>query len=81
VVSRRGLVLLNNFVSDMNSEIEYALSKFVVDMLEGKETIWRNLECLEKWAHGNLIALKKTKCNTLNLVQGNPRRKNNLGDR
>lgn len=47
----------------------YVLSKFV---LEGKETIWRDLDSLEKWAHRNLIVLNKSKCNILNPSQGNP---------
>ncbi|XP_008944114.1 PREDICTED: alpha-methylacyl-CoA racemase-like, partial [Merops nubicus] len=51
-------VLVNIVVSDMDSGIECTLSKFfdgtkqcsVVDSLEGKEAIQRDLDRLEKWA-------------------------------
>jgi len=82
-----GPALPNIFVSDMDSEIECTLSKFaenaklcgVVDMLEGRDAIQRDLDRLERWACVNLMKFNKAKCKVLHMGQGNPKHKYRLG--
>ena len=53
----------------MESGIKHTLRNFAhytrlsgaVDMLEGKGTIQRNLDSLERWVHANLIKFSKAK--------------------
>lgn len=74
------MVLYITFVGDMDSGIEYTLSKFVDDtklsdavhMLEGRDAIQRNLVRLKKWSHANLMKFNQGKCEVLRWVPGNP---------
>jgi len=82
-----GLLLFNIFVGDMDSGIEGTLSKFAydtrlrgaVDTLEGWDTIQRNLDRLERWAHANLMKMNQAKCKVLHMGRGKPKHKYRLG--
>ncbi|KAK4814693.1 hypothetical protein QYF61_025519 [Mycteria americana] len=82
-----GLALFNVFVGNMDSGIECTLSKFtndtklcgVVDMLEGRDAIQRDLHRLERWACANLMKFHKAKCKVLHVGWGKLKHKYRLG--
>ncbi|KAJ7412142.1 rna-directed dna polymerase from mobile element jockey-like [Willisornis vidua] len=79
--------LFNIFVSDMESGLEFTLSKVAedtklcsaVDALEGSDSIQMDLDRLERWDSANCMKFNKAKCKVLHLDQGNPKHKNRLG--
>ncbi|GAB0180630.1 mitochondrial enolase superfamily member 1 [Grus japonensis] len=82
-----GPVLFNILVGDMNSGIECTLSKFadntklcgVVDTLEGRDAIQRDLDRLERWAHVNRMKFNEAQCKVLHMGQSNPKHNYRLG--
>jgi len=80
-----GPVVFNIFVSDMDSGIECTLSKSaddiklrgVVNTLEGRDAIQRDLDKFERCA--NLMKFNKSKCKVLHIGQANPKHKYRLG--
>jgi len=75
------------FVSDMDSGIECTVSKLaddaklcgVVDKLEGRDAIQRDLDRLERQACVNLMKFNKATCKVLHMGWGIPKNKYRLG--
>ncbi|GAB0179941.1 mitochondrial enolase superfamily member 1 [Grus japonensis] len=88
----QGLVLgpapFNIFVSNTDSRIECTLSTFnnitklcgVVDTLEGRDAIQRDLDRLERWARANRMKFNKAKCKVLHMGRRNPKHDYRLGE-
>ncbi|GAB0192361.1 cAMP-dependent protein kinase inhibitor alpha [Grus japonensis] len=82
-----GPALFNIFVGDMDSGIECTLSKFandiklcdVVNTLEGRDAIQRDLDRLERWARANCMKFDKAKCKVLHVGRRNPKHDYRLG--
>ncbi|GAB0176165.1 mitochondrial enolase superfamily member 1 [Grus japonensis] len=83
-----GPALFNIFVGDMDSGIKRTLSRFandtklcgVVEMLEGRDAIQRDLDRLERWARANRMKFNKAKYKVLHVGWRNPKHNYRLGE-
>jgi len=79
--------LFNIFVANIDNGIECTLCNFpkntklccVVDMLEGRDAIQRDLDRLESWACLNFMRSNKAECKVHHMGQGNPKPRYRLG--
>ncbi|GAB0187098.1 mitochondrial enolase superfamily member 1 [Grus japonensis] len=82
-----GSALFNIFVSDTDSGIKCILSKFadntklygVVNTLEGRDAIQKNLDRIERWARVNRMKFSKAKCKVLHISWCHPKHSYRLG--
>ncbi|GAB0176444.1 hypothetical protein GRJ2_000109600 [Grus japonensis] len=79
---------MNKELLDMDSGIEFTLSKFaddtklcgVVNTLEGRDATQRDLHRLERWAHVNCVKFNKFKGKVLHVGRRSPKHNYSLGE-
>ena len=73
-------IITNDIYSGISMSVDDTSLSGAADKMEGKETIQRDLDKLEKWAHVNLTKFSKSKGKVLYLGWGNTRYVYRLGE-
>jgi len=73
-------IINNNIYSGISMSVDDTNLSGAADKIEGKDTIQRDLDKLEKWAHVNLTKFSKSKGKELYLGWVNTRCVDRLGE-
>ena len=73
-------IITNDIYSGISMSVDYTNLGGAADKMEGKDTVQRDLDKLEKWAHVNLTKFSKSKGKVLYLGWGNTRYVYRLGE-